>query len=126
MNQAAHPWAECLWIVPGIFRRKAVRRRLRENPDAIKIWATGGGIWRWKTAMDQHYTMEEVQAVVDQCNMRHISCWSHCFGSAYNYAKAGVYLIIHGQSLDRTETLDIIGRKEECFLSNHSFYAGLV
>ena len=79
MNKAAHPWAECVdgpWDL-----RKAVRRRLRENPDAIKIGATGGGIWRWETAMDQHYTMEEVQAVADECSMRHIPVWSHCFGS---------------------------------------------
>ena len=108
MNRAAHPWAECVdspWDL-----RKAVRRRLRENPDAIKIWATGGGIWRWGTAMDQHYTMEEVQAVVDECQMRHIPVWSHCFGSAYNSAKAGVDLIIHGQSLD-DETLAIMEEK---------------
>ena len=41
-NLNAHPWAECVdspWDL-----RKAVRRRLRDNPDAIKIWATGGGI----------------------------------------------------------------------------------
>ncbi|UQZ88881.1 amidohydrolase family protein [Deltaproteobacteria bacterium Smac51] len=104
-NKNGHPWGECVdspWDL-----RKAVRRRLRENPDAIKIWATGGGIWRWETAMDQHYTMEEVQAVVDECKMRHIPVWSHCFGSAHNSAVAGVDLIIHGLSLD-DETLDIM------------------
>ena len=59
MNMASHPWAECAdgpWEL-----RKAVRRRLREEPDAIKIWATGGNIWRWETAADQHYSMEEIQ-----------------------------------------------------------------
>ncbi|EGO65577.1 metal-dependent hydrolase family protein [Acetonema longum] len=117
-NKAAHPWGECVdspWDL-----RKAVRRRLRENPDAIKIWATGGGIWRWETAMDQHYTMEEVQAVVDECNMRHIPVWSHCFGSALNSAKAGVSLIIHGQSLD-DETLDIMAEKNIGFCPTISF-----
>ena len=107
-NLEGHPWGECVdspWDL-----RKAVRRRLRENPDAIKIWATGGGIWRWETAMDQHYTMEEVQAVVDECKMRHIPVWSHCFGSAYNSVKAGVDLIIHGQSLDE-ETLDLMAER---------------
>lgn len=107
-NREAHPWGECVdspWDL-----RKAVRRRLRENPDAIKIWATGGGIWRWETAMDQHYTMEEIQAVVDECKMRHVPVWSHCFGSAYNSAVAGVDLIVHGQSLDEA-TLDIMAEK---------------
>ncbi|MDC7291030.1 amidohydrolase family protein [Blautia schinkii] len=107
-NRQSHPWGECVdspWDL-----RKAVRRRMRENPDAIKIWATGGGIWRWETAMDQHYTMEEVQAIVDECQMRHIPVWSHCFGSAENSVKAGVDLIIHGQSLD-DETLDLMAEK---------------
>lgn len=107
-NLEGHPWAECVdspWDL-----RKGVRRRLRENPDAIKIWATGGGIWRWETAMDQHYTMEEVQAVVDECKMRYIPVWSHCFGSAYNSVVAGVDLIVHGQSLD-DETLDLMAEK---------------
>lgn len=108
-NLHGHPWGECVdspWDL-----RKAVRRRLRENPDAIKIWATGGGIWRWETAMDQHYTMEEVQAVVDECKMRNVPVWSHCFGSAANSVKAGVDLIIHGQSLDDA-TLDLMAEKK--------------
>lgn len=70
--------------------------------------------------MDQHYTMEEVQAVVDECNMRHIPVWSHCFGSAYNSAKAGVHLIIHGQSLD-DETLDIMAEKNIAFCPTINF-----
>ncbi len=107
-NEASHPWAEC---VDGPWElRKAVRRRLRENPDAIKIWATGGGIWRWDTGLDQHYTMEEVQAVVDECAMRGIPLWSHCYGSAYNSVKAGADFIIHGFSLD-DETLDLMAEK---------------
>ena len=44
-NNISHPWAECVdgpWDL-----RKAIRRRIRENPDAIKIWSTGGGIWKF-------------------------------------------------------------------------------
>ncbi len=107
-NADAHPWAECVdspWDL-----RKAVRRRLRENPDAIKIWATGGGIWRWDTARDQHYTYEEVKAVVDEANMRGIPVWSHCFGDAYNSVKAGASLIIHGQEIN-DETLQMMLEK---------------
>lgn len=108
MNMASHPWAECAdgpWEL-----RKAVRRRLREEPDAIKIWATGGNIWRWETAADQHYSMEEIQAVADECRMRHIPLWSHCFGSAYNSVIAGADMIIHGMLLD-DKTLDIMAEK---------------
>jgi predicted AAA+ superfamily ATPase len=65
---AGHPWAEA---VDGPWElRKAVRRRLRECPDAIKIWATGGGIYRWDTSRDHHYTFEEIKAVVDESHER--------------------------------------------------------
>ena len=42
-NKQSHPWGD---QVDGPWElRRAVRQRLREDPDAIKIWATGGGIW---------------------------------------------------------------------------------
>lgn len=107
-NKASHPWAECVdgpWDL-----RKAVRRRIRENPDAIKIWATGGGIWRWERGMDAHYTPEEIQAVVDECKIRKIPLWSHCFGSATPSVRAGADFIIHGWNLD-DEAIDTMAEK---------------
>lgn len=109
-NNDSHPWAERVdgpWDL-----RKAVRRRLRDNPDAIKIWSTGGGIWRWDKKLDQHYTLEEIQAVVDECNMVGIPVWSHAegYGGALDSCKAGVHLIIHGQTLN-DECLDIMAEK---------------
>ena len=109
-NDESHPWAERVdgpWDL-----RKAVRRRLRQNPDAIKIWSTGGGIWRWDQKLDQHYTLEEIQAVVDECRMVGIPVWSHAegYGGALDAARAGVHLIIHGQTLN-DECLDIMAEK---------------
>ena len=109
-NDESHPWAERVdgpWDL-----RKAVRRRLRQNPDAIKIWSTGGGIWRWDQKLDQHYTLEEIQAVVDECRMLGIPVWSHAegYGGALDSARAGVHLIIHGQTLN-DECLDIMAEK---------------
>ena len=106
-NDESHPWAERVdgpWDL-----RKAVRRRLRQSPDAIKIWSTGGGIWRWDQKLDQHYTLEEIQAVVDECKMVGIPVWSHAegYGGALDSARAGVHLIIHGQTLN-DECLDIM------------------
>ena len=109
-NNESHPWAE---RVDGPWElRKAVRAKLRENPDAIKIWSTGGGIWRWDQKLDQHYTFEEIKAVVDECNMVGIPVWSHAegYGGALDSAKAGVHLIIHGQTLN-DECLDIMAEK---------------
>ena len=109
-NDESHPWAERVdgpWDL-----RKAVRRRLRQSPDAIKIWSTGGGIWRWDQKLDQHYTLEEIQAVVDECNMVGIPVWSHAegYGGALDSARAGVHLISHGQTLN-DECLDIMAEK---------------
>lgn len=109
-NDESHPWAERVdgpWDL-----RKAVRRRLRQSPDAIKIWSTGGGIWRWDQKLDQHYTLEEIQAVVDECRMVGIPVWSHAegYGGALDSARAGVHLIIHGQTLN-DECLDIMAEK---------------
>lgn len=109
-NEESHPWAE---RVDGPWElRKAVRKRLREGPDAIKIWSTGGGIWRWDQKLAQHYTYEEIQAVVDECNMVGIPVWSHAegYGGALDSARAGVHLIIHGQTLNE-ECLDIMAEK---------------
>ena len=109
-NDESHPWAE---RVDGPWDLlKAVRRRLRQNSDAIKIWSTGGGIWRWDQKLDQHYTLEEIQAVVDECRMVGIPVWSHAegYGGALDSARAGVHLIIHGQTLN-DECLDIMAEK---------------
>ncbi|MCR1971301.1 metal-dependent hydrolase family protein [Clostridium cochlearium] len=120
-NNISHPWAECVdgpWDL-----RKAIRRRIRENPDAIKIWSTGGGIWRFDAKADPHYCMEEIQAVVDECNMVGLPVWSHAEGyeGALNSCKAGVSAIIHGQELNE-ECLEIMKEKDITFCPTLQFF----
>ncbi|WP_032122148.1 metal-dependent hydrolase family protein [Clostridium amazonitimonense] len=120
-NDDSHPWAQ---RVDGPWElRRAVRRRLRENPDAIKIWSTGGGIWRHDAKADLHYTMEEIQAVVDECNMVRLPVWSHAEGyeGALNSCKAGVSAIIHGQELNE-ECLNIMKEKDISFCPTLQFF----
>ncbi|MCI7302138.1 MAG: amidohydrolase family protein [Clostridiales Family XIII bacterium] len=120
-NEASHPWAE---RVDGPWElRKAIRRRIRENPDAIKIWSTGGGIWRHDAKADSHYTMEEIQAVVDESNMIGLPVWSHAEGyeGALNSCKAGVSVIIHGQELNE-ECLEIMKEKDITFCPTYQFF----
>jgi imidazolonepropionase-like amidohydrolase len=120
-NNDSHPWAE---RVDGPWElRKAIRKRLRENPDAVKIWSTGGGIWRYDAKADTHYTMEEIQAVVDECNMVGIPVWSHAEGyeGALNSCKAGVDSIIHGQELNE-ECLEIMKEKDITFCPTLQFF----
>ncbi len=119
-NEESHPWAERIdgpWEL-----RKAVRRRMREDPDAIKIWSTGGGLWKWDKKLDQHYTLEEIQAVVDECNMVGIPVWAHAEGyqGALDSVKAGVHLIIHGQTLN-DEALAIMAEKNIYFCPTIQF-----
>ncbi|MGG7162319.1 metal-dependent hydrolase family protein [Clostridium ihumii] len=120
-NSESHPWAE---RVDGPWElRKAIRRRLRENPDAIKIWSTGGGIWRHDAKADSHYCMEEIQAVVDEASMVGLPVWSHAEGyeGALNSCKAGVSAIIHGQELNE-ECLEIMKEKDITFCPTLQFF----
>lgn len=120
-NDKSHPWAERVdgpWDL-----RKAIRRRIRENPDAIKIWSTGGGIWRHDAKAHCHYSMEEIQAVVDECNMINLPVWSHAEGyeGALNSCRAGVSAIIHGQELN-DECLDLMKEKDITFCPTLQFF----
>ncbi|MDD2211483.1 MAG: amidohydrolase family protein [Paludibacteraceae bacterium] len=120
-NDASHPWSERVdgpWDL-----RKAIRRRIRENPDAIKIWSTGGGIWRYDAKAATHYTMEEIQAAVDESNMVGLPVWSHAEGyeGALNSCKAGVSAIIHGQELNE-ECLEIMKAKDITFCPTLQFF----
>ena len=72
-NDESHPWLS-VWTDHGICARQLEEDSV--DPDAIKIWSTGGGIWRWDQKLDQHYTLEEIQAVVDECRMVGIPVWS--------------------------------------------------
>lgn len=120
-NNESHPWAE---RVDGPWElRRAIRKRLRDNPDAIKIWSTGGGIWRHDAKADSHYCMEEIQAVVDECNMVNLPVWSHAEGylGALDSCKAGVSAIIHGQELNE-ECLEIMKEKDITFCPTLQFF----
>ena len=100
ISKNGHPWGDQVdgpWDL-----RKAVRRRLRENPDAIKIWATGGGIWHWDSGRDQHYCYEAA--------MVGIPVWSHSYNSfsaAYDSVRCGCEQMIHGFELD-AKTMDLM------------------
>ena len=121
LNMESHPWGDQVdgpWDL-----RKAVRRRLRENPDAIKIWATGGGIWRWDSGRDQHYCSEEIQAVVEEAKMVGIPVWSHCYNNhaaAYDSVRFGCEQLIHGFDIDE-RTMDLMAEQGTFFTPTIAF-----
>ena len=120
-NKESHPWGDQVdgpWDL-----RRAVRRRLRENPDAIKIWATGGGIWRWDSGRDQHYCAEEIQAVIDEAKMVGIPVWSHCYNNhaaAYDSVRFGCEQLIHGFDIDE-RTMDLMAQQGTFFTPTIAF-----
>ena len=114
-NKQSHPWGD---QVDGPWElRRAVRQRLREDPDAIKIWATGGGIWRWDSGRAQHYCAEEIKAVIDEAKMVGIPVWSHCYNShsaAYDSVRFGCEQLIHGFDIDE-RTMDLMAEQGTFF-----------
>lgn len=121
MSKAGHPWGD---QVDGPWElRHAIRMRLRENPDAIKIWATGGGIWRWDSGRAQLYSSEEIMAVCDECAMIGIPVWSHSYNSmsaAYDSVRFGCEQLIHGFELD-DKTMDLMAQQGTFFTPTVGF-----
>lgn len=121
VSKDSHPWGDQVdgpWDL-----RKAVRRRLRENPDAIKIWATGGGIWHWDSGRDQHYCYEEIKAVCDEAKMVGIPVWSHSYNSvsaAYDSVRCGCEQLIHGFELD-DKTMNLMAEQGTFFTPTIGF-----
>ena len=120
-NKNSHPWGD---QVDGPWElRHAVRLRLRENPDAIKIWATGGGIWRWDSGCKQLMSTEEIQAVAEECKITGIPLWSHSYNSvsaAYDSVRFGAEQLIHGFELD-DKTMELMAEQGTFFTPTIGF-----
>lgn len=121
MSKDSHPWGD---QVDGPWElRHAVRLRLRENPDAIKIWATGGGIWRWDSGRRQLMSTEEIKAVADECKLTGIPLWSHSYNSvsaAYDSVRFGAEQLIHGFELD-DKTMNLMAEQGTFFTPTIGF-----
>ena len=121
MSKTGHPWGD---QVDGPWElRHAIRMRLRENPDAIKIWVTGGGIWRWDSGRAQLYSSEEIKAVCDECAMIGIPVWSHSYNSisgAYDSVRFGCEQLIHGFDIDE-RTMDLMAEQGTFFTPTIAF-----
>lgn len=121
ISKDSHPWgyqADGPWEL-----RRAIRMRLRENPDAIKIWATGGGIWRWDSDRLQLFSTEEIQAIAEECAMVHIPLYAHSynnFDAAYDCVRFGCTQMIHGFELDE-RTMNLMTEKGTFFTPTIGF-----
>lgn len=98
--QRSHPWG---MLADGPEElRKAVRTLSRMGSDAIKIWATGGGMWDKELETDQHYDLDELRSIVREANHLKIPVLAHAesLNAAKDCLRAGVATIEHGEELD--------------------------
>lgn len=82
--------------------RKAVRARVREGVDFIKITATGGVLSPTAAGVDQQFFDDELESIVQAANMMGRKVAAHAHGTdGINAAlRAGVASIEHGTYLD--------------------------
>ncbi len=110
MVRTSHPWGI---VADGPEEvRKATREVIKNGSECIKVWATGGGLHENEPEDVQHYSLEELQIIVEEANYVRIPVAAHCecAAAARDAAKAGVWSIEHGEALDE-ETIELMARK---------------
>jgi imidazolonepropionase-like amidohydrolase len=77
--------------------RKAVRSRVKAGVDCIKIMASGGNMTRRTNTFAPQYSVEELRAVVEECQRLRIPLTAHAHGTEGIRAavEAGVPMIEH-------------------------------
>jgi imidazolonepropionase-like amidohydrolase len=108
--RTSHPWGI---VADGVEEcRKITREIVKQGSHCIKIWASGGGLHENEPEDAQHYSYDELKAVVDEANMVHLPVCAHCecASSARDAVNAGVWSIEHGEDLDE-ETIALMAKK---------------
>jgi imidazolonepropionase-like amidohydrolase len=96
--------------------RRAVRRQVSFGADAIKFVATGGVLSDIKTGLDQQFTREEIQSIIDTAHSlgRRVAAHAHSAAGVNAALEAGVDSIEHGSFMD--------DRSLELFLEKGAFH----
>jgi len=92
--------------------RKAVRYQIKHGAQLIKVCASGGVMSHTGTAGAQHYSDEELRAIVDEAHRRGLKVAAHTHGAdAVRHAvEAGIDCIEHGFLLD-DETIKLMAER---------------
>ncbi|MEW9798281.1 Xaa-Pro dipeptidase [Alteromonas sp. CYL-A6] len=82
--------------------REAVRRNIKYGATVIKFCATGGVLSKGTKVGVQQYTLEEMQALVDEAHMRGVTVATHAHGTSgiKDAIRAGVDSVEHVSLLD--------------------------
>ena len=90
-------------VCTGVLQcQQAVRRLAAAGVDVIKFHATGGVLDPGAMGLEQHFTDEEMKAIVDMAHAMHLKAAAHAHGAAGILAatNAGVDSIEHGTFRD--------------------------
>ena len=90
-------------VCTGVLQcQQAVRRLAAAGVDVIKFHATGGVLDPGALGLEQHFTDEEMRAIVGMAHAMHLKAAAHAHGAAGILAatNAGVDSIEHGTFLD--------------------------
>lgn len=106
-NQRGDGVADGPWAV-----REQVRRNVKYGVDMIKFCATGGVFSKGTAVGQRQYTLEEMQAIVDEAHTHGRTVAAHAHGTeGIRYAiKAGVDSVEHCSFLDK-ETIALAKKK---------------
>jgi imidazolonepropionase-like amidohydrolase len=82
--------------------RRAVRRQIQAGADVIKITATGGVLSNTAAGVEQQFSDEELEAIVDAAHAmgRRVTAHAHGAGGINAALRAGVDSIEHGSYAD--------------------------
>jgi imidazolonepropionase-like amidohydrolase len=90
-------------VCTGVLQcQQAVRKLAAAGVDVIKFHATGGVLDPGYMGLEQHFTDEEMKAIVDMTHAMHLKAAAHAHGARgiEAAARAGVDSIEHGTFLD--------------------------
>jgi len=92
--------------------RKAVRYQIKHGARLIKVCASGGVMSHTGTAGAQHYSDEELRAIVDEAHRRGLKVAAHTHGAdaVRSAVEAGIDCIEHGFLLD-DETIKLMAER---------------
>jgi len=93
--------------------RKKVRELVRDGTDIVKTAVGGGAVVEPEQEAWRNYTLDELEAIVDEAHAFGKKVMCHCFGppGTKNAIRAGVDTLEHGKMLDDEDIQNMLKRK---------------
>ena len=106
--------------------RKAVRYQIKHGAQLIKVCASGGVMSHTGTPGAQHYSDEELRAIVDEAHRRGLKVAAHTHGAdaVRGAVEAGIDCIEHGFLLD-DETIELMVERGTFLVPTTSLIEGM-